>query len=53
MSYHTSNFGSSRFQPEFLLFTDACDYGIGSVLSQMQDGVEKPIAYGSRQLKPA
>ena len=41
------------FNLEFLLFTDACDYGIGSVLSQMQDGVEKPIAYASRQLKPA
>ena len=41
------------FNLEFLLFTDACDYGIGSVLSQIQDGVEKPIAYASRQLKPA
>jgi hypothetical protein len=40
------------FNLEFLLFTDACDYGIGSVLSQMQDSVEKPIAYASRQLKP-
>ncbi|KAI9552561.1 Retrovirus-related Pol polyprotein from transposon 412 [Daphnia sinensis] len=42
-----------NFDLEFLLFTDACDYGIGSVLSQIQDGVEKPIAYASRQLKPA
>ena len=41
------------FNLEFLLFTDACDYGIGSVLSQIQDGVEKPIAYASRQLKPS
>jgi hypothetical protein len=46
MAYPDSNL-------EFLLFTDACYYGIGSVLSQMQDGVEKPIAYASRQLKPA
>ena len=41
------------FNLEFLLFTDACDYGIGSVLSQIQDGVEKQIAYASRQLKPS
>ena len=26
-----------------LLFTDACDYGIGSVLSQMQDGSENQL----------
>ena len=41
------------FNLEFLLFTDACFCGIGSVLSQMQDGVENPNAYASRQLKPA
>ncbi|KZR95944.1 Uncharacterized protein APZ42_009992, partial [Daphnia magna] len=38
---------------KFLLFTDACDNGIGSVLSQMQDGHEHPIAYSSRQLTKA
>ncbi|KZR98931.1 Uncharacterized protein APZ42_005418, partial [Daphnia magna] len=42
-----------NFNEKFLLFTDACDYGIGSVLSQMQDGHEHPIAYSSRQLTKA
>jgi len=34
----------------FLLDTDACDISIGAVLSQMQDGVERIIAYASRSL---
>ena len=38
------------FTKEFLLFTDACDYGIGAVLSQEQEGHEVVIAYASRQL---
>ena len=41
------------FNEEFLLFTDACDYGIGAVLSQVQQGKEVVIAYASQQLKPA
>ena len=39
-----------NFDEKFLLFTDACDYGIGAVLSQVQNGEEHPIAYASRQL---
>ncbi|KAK3708498.1 hypothetical protein QZH41_003116 [Actinostola sp. cb2023] len=35
---------------EFVLDTDASDHGIGAVLSQIQDGVEKPIAFASRTL---
>ena len=35
---------------EFVLDTDACDRTIGDVLSQMQDGVEKVIAYAGRSL---
>ena len=42
-----------NFNLEFLLFTDACDYGIGAVLSQLQDGKEVVIAYASRQLQKA
>ena len=40
-----------NFDLEFLLFTDACDYGIGAVLSQIQEEKEVVIAYFSRQLK--
>ena len=35
---------------KFVLDTDASDYGIVAVLSQLQDGVEKPIAFASRTL---
>jgi len=34
----------------FLLDTDACDVSIGAVLSQVQGGVERVIAYASRSL---
>ena len=33
---------------QFILDTDACDHSIGAVLSQVQDGVESLIAYGSK-----
>lgn len=38
---------------EYYLDTDACDHSIGAVLSQMQDGQLKVIAYGSRTLNKA
>lgn len=38
---------------KFILRTDASSYGLGAVLSQIQDGKEKVIAYHSRKLNPA
>ena len=39
------------FSGSFVLDTDACDTGIGAVLSQLQeDGGERVVAYGSRVL---
>ena len=35
---------------KFVLYTDASDYAIGSVLCQLQQDGEKIIAYGSRKL---
>ena len=42
-------------QPEgkFILDTDASNEGIGTILSQVQDGQEKVIAYGSKMLSKA
>jgi len=36
----------------FIVQTDACDKGIGAVLSQMIDGEEHPVAYASKKLLP-
>ena len=42
------------FTRPFILDTDASDYGVGGVLSQIQDdGRERVIAYGSRVLSKA
>jgi hypothetical protein len=38
---------------DFILDTDACDSSIGAVLSQIQDGRLRVIAYGSRTLNKA
>ena len=38
------------FDRRFYLDTDACNYGIGAALSQIQDGVEKPVSFFSRGL---
>jgi transposase InsO family protein len=37
----------------FILDTDASDQSIGAVLSQMQDGQERVIAYAAKTLQPA
>jgi transposase InsO family protein len=41
------------FSKEFQIYTDASNYGIGAVLSQIQDGKEVVIAYASKHLDPA
>eukprot|EP00731_Ephydatia_muelleri_P017388 Em0010g486a len=41
------------FEKPFILDTDACQYGIGAVLSEDHDGEEKVVAYGSRTLSKA
>ena len=38
---------------QFILDTDASNFAVGAVLSQMQDGVERVLAYYSRSLDQA
>lgn len=40
------------FSQDFILTTDASGTGISGVLSQIQDGKERPIGYCSRALRP-
>ena len=37
----------------FIVDTDYSHDGIGTVLSQIQNGVERPIAFNARRLKPS
>jgi len=42
-----------NFELPLILTTDASKVTFATILSQVQDGVEKPIAYASRQLNKA
>ena len=42
--------GYPKGNGKFILDTDASDFGIGGVLSQLQDGKEVVLAYGSRTM---
>lgn len=39
-----------QFDREFIVQTDASDVGVGAVLSQLDDGIEKPVAFASQSL---
>jgi len=41
------------FNVPFILTTDASTVGLGAILSQVQEGIERPISFASRQLNKA
>jgi len=42
-----------NFELPFILTTDASKIAVAAILSQVQNGVERPIAYASRQMNKA
>jgi len=42
-----------NFELPFILTTDASKVAVAAILSQVQDGVQRTIAYGSRQINKA
>ena len=46
----TPTLGYPNFEKPFILDTDASNVAIGAALSQVDDGVERPIAYFSKTL---
>jgi len=51
--YTTLILAYPNFELPFILTTDASKMAIAAILSQVQDGKERPIAYASRQLNTA
>ncbi len=47
----TTNSGISHFSEPFLLTTNGSLHGLGAVLSQKQEGIERVVAYASRGLR--
>ena len=41
-----------NFDSQYILTTDASKTAVAAILSQVQDGVERPISFASRQLNP-
>jgi tRNA(Ser,Leu) C12 N-acetylase TAN1 len=41
------------FSKQFILTTDASRVGVAAILSQVQDGIERPICFASRQMNRA
>lgn len=48
--YRTPMLAYPNFDLPFILMTDATKIAVAAILSQAQDGVQKPIAYTSRQM---
>ena len=42
-----------NFKLPFILTTNASKIAVAAILSQVQDGVERPISYASRQMNTA
>jgi len=48
-----SSLAYPNFDLPFILTTDASKVAVAAILSQEQDGIERPIAYASRQMNRA
>ena len=46
MAYH-------NFDSQFISTTDASKTAVAAILSHVQDGLERPISFASRQFNPA
>jgi hypothetical protein len=51
--YNTPVLAFPDFKEPFILTVDASSIGLGAVLSQVQEGIERPISFASRQLNNA